>query len=215
MGKERKNYSRVIKIVMSLSILLKVTTGQANEQWETLLETSKRSTELETVHSVNQSINHFGHLPDRLVWSKIEFWATPYELISKGAGDCEDFAIAKYLALLELGIPPDHLQLLWSRVYNQKKQRIEPHVVTLYRPGDSSTYLVLDNINRKEIALEKRVDLLPQIRFNREVAWIRSNNDEWIQLASHPRLKIWKELLQRWDRQRLDSTKILALKTTL
>jgi len=215
MGKKREHTRRIIRIVMSLSILLEMATGYANDQWETLLETSRRSTELETVHSINQSINRFGHLPDRLVWSKTEFWATPYELISKGAGDCEDFAVAKYLALLELGVPSEHLELLWSRVYNQKKQRIEPHVVALYRPGDSSSYLVLDNINRKEISLEKRQDLLPQIRFNKRVAWIKNNNDEWIQLASHPRLKIWKDLLQRWGRQRAEPGEMLALKTNL
>ena len=31
------------------------------------------------------------------VWGQIDYWATPLELLDKGAGDCEDYAIAKYM----------------------------------------------------------------------------------------------------------------------
>jgi predicted transglutaminase-like cysteine proteinase len=41
-----------------------------------------------------------------------DFWSAPLATIEKGAGDCEDYAILKYLALREAGISPDDLSLL-------------------------------------------------------------------------------------------------------
>jgi predicted transglutaminase-like cysteine proteinase len=41
-----------------------------------------------------------------------DFWSAPLATLEKGAGDCEDYAILKYLALREAGISPDDLRLL-------------------------------------------------------------------------------------------------------
>jgi predicted transglutaminase-like cysteine proteinase len=35
-----------------------------------------------------------------------DFWSPPLATLEKGAGDCEDYAILKYLALRETGIIP-------------------------------------------------------------------------------------------------------------
>jgi len=40
-----------------------------------------------------------------------DYWASPLESLSSGAGDCEDYAIAKYVALEESGIASADLQL--------------------------------------------------------------------------------------------------------
>jgi predicted transglutaminase-like cysteine proteinase len=40
-----------------------------------------------------------------------DYWAAPLESLGSGAGDCEDYAIAKYVALEESGIAPADLQL--------------------------------------------------------------------------------------------------------
>ena len=47
-------------------------------------------------------------------WSQYgvdDFWSAPLATIEKGAGDCEDYAILKYLALREAGVSPDDLRL--------------------------------------------------------------------------------------------------------
>ena len=41
-----------------------------------------------------------------------DFWASPLQTLANGAGDCEDYAILKYVALRELGILPDDLRLV-------------------------------------------------------------------------------------------------------
>ena len=40
-----------------------------------------------------------------------DFWASPLQTLGSGAGDCEDYAIVKYVALRGLGILPDDLRL--------------------------------------------------------------------------------------------------------
>ena len=42
---------------------------------------------------------------DSEVWGQVDHWASPLELLDKGRGDCEDYAIAKYFSLLALGMP--------------------------------------------------------------------------------------------------------------
>ncbi len=42
-------------------------------------------------------------------------WRSPLETLSVGAGDCKDYAVAKYLALLEAGIPEPDVKLIIVR----------------------------------------------------------------------------------------------------
>src|SRR5262245_17013937 len=41
-----------------------------------------------------------------------DFWASPLQTLGSGAGDWEDYAIVKYVALRELGVLPDDLRLV-------------------------------------------------------------------------------------------------------
>jgi hypothetical protein len=56
-----------------------------------------------------------------------------------GAGDCEDYAIAKYAVLIQLGVPSDDLRLLV--VYD--RDSLENHAVTALR--FEQRWLILDN----------------------------------------------------------------------
>lgn len=45
-------------------------------------------------------------------WSVPDRWSTPLETLSRGRGDCEDYAIAKYQALLRAGLRPQDVRLV-------------------------------------------------------------------------------------------------------
>jgi predicted transglutaminase-like cysteine proteinase len=68
-----------------------------------------------------------------------ELWATPLMTFDSEAGDCEDYAIAKYAALQEIGIPADDLRLVVVR----DRQTNQLHVVTAVRR--EGRWLILDN----------------------------------------------------------------------
>jgi predicted transglutaminase-like cysteine proteinase len=65
-------------------------------------------------------------------------WETPVELFLQG-GDCEDFAIAKFLLLRALGVSSDDMRILMLAATNS----IGPHSVLLVRAGTET--FVLDN----------------------------------------------------------------------
>jgi hypothetical protein len=47
-----------------------------------------------------------------------DYWATPYETIAAGSGDCEDVAILKYFALRHLGVPHEAMRI--AQVTNER-----------------------------------------------------------------------------------------------
>ena len=68
-----------------------------------------------------------------------DYWASPLQTLGSGAGDCEDYAILKYVALRELGADPDDLRVV---IVRDDKRLIE-HAVLAVR--SERKWLVLDN----------------------------------------------------------------------
>jgi predicted transglutaminase-like cysteine proteinase len=76
---------------------------------------------------------------DRALYGDADYWASPLQTLASGAGDCEDFAILKYVALRELGVGADDLKLV---IVQDDKRRTE-HAILAVR--SERKWLVLDN----------------------------------------------------------------------
>jgi len=87
-------------------------------------------------------------------WGAEDYWATPKEFVARGSGDCEDFVIAKYFTLEELGVKPSDLMILIVKVNGSR----DYHAVLGYRDDHNQT-LVLDNISWKILPIQQRSDL--------------------------------------------------------
>jgi len=68
-----------------------------------------------------------------------DFWASPLETMRSGAGDCEDYAIAKYVALRQAGLAPADLRVI---IVYDAKHGTNHAVVAVHHDGE---WLVLDN----------------------------------------------------------------------
>ena len=90
------------------------------------------------LEAVNRYVNMAPYLPDLLNYGTRDHWATPVELFARG-GDCEDYAIAKFVALRALGFSNSRLRL----VVVQDLKRRRPHAVLAVNVNDRA--LVLDN----------------------------------------------------------------------
>ena len=89
---------------------------------------------------INRAINlSIRPMSDLAQYGVEDYWAAPLEALSSGAGDCEDYAIAKYVALEESGIAPADLQLEIVRDVKHKTT----HAVVAVRYKDE--WLILDN----------------------------------------------------------------------
>ena len=68
-----------------------------------------------------------------------DFWASPLQTLTSGAGDCEDYAIVKYAALRALGIAEADLRLI---IVRDGKHQTD-HAIVAVR--DEHDWLILDN----------------------------------------------------------------------
>ena len=131
--------------------------------WNILLEHGSSLDESAKLQEVNSFINRsvaFG--ADLDVWGEEDFWATPAQTLSRGQGDCEDFAIAKYFSLVRMGVASEKLRL----TYVKAMTRNQAHMVLAYYPSASAQPLILDNLDLRIRPASERRDLLPVYSFN-------------------------------------------------
>lgn len=79
--------------------------------WLHLIAGLRRETPMRQVQAVNTFFNRYRYESDQKLWGVKDYWETPMELIVRGAGDCEDYAIAKYFALRALDFKADALRI--------------------------------------------------------------------------------------------------------
>ena len=72
------------------------------------LSVSDRDTQ---VREINRLFNQRPYAEDSIQFNTVDKWQLPLDLLD-GAGDCEDFAIAKYFALLQLGVPDGEMRIV-------------------------------------------------------------------------------------------------------
>ena len=89
---------------------------------------------------INRAVN-LGIRPmsDWVQYGVEDYWAAPLETLSNGAGDCEDYAIVKYVALRESGIVPDDLRLVIVRDIKDQTN----HAILAVRYEEK--WMILDN----------------------------------------------------------------------
>src|SRR5712671_23974 len=106
--------------------------------------------------TINRAINLIlKPVSDLALYGAEDVWSPPLATLAIGAGDCEDYAIAKFVALQEAGVPPDDLRIVilrddlreedhavvaarldgnWLMLDNRHMAMVEDHDVRRYRP---------------------------------------------------------------------------------
>jgi len=82
-----------------------------NQRWEKLLVELEDKSGHEQLEAINTFFNRFAYVNDSNNWGVKDYWNTPYELMARG-GDCEDYAIAKYVSLKRLGMPESDMRIM-------------------------------------------------------------------------------------------------------
>ena len=121
---------------------------------------------------VNSFFNKILPINDATKYNYDDYWATRKEFIIEGEGDCEDYVIAKYFTLLEIGIDKKNLFFAVMQV----KGKTSYHMNLLYFKTPSSVPLVLDNLSFKVIPLTSRKDLEPNFAFNEYSSFLLNIN---------------------------------------
>lgn len=165
--------------------------------WDNVIETSKTKKTLHKLKIVNDFFNKITYKLDSQHWNKKDYWAAPFEFMGTGAGDCEDYAIAKYFSLRKLGIPDEKLRIMYVKYQGRSRGFEQAHMVLTYYHKPNSTPIVLDNINKKLQLATKRKDLKPVYSFNASGLWQAKNKGKSFKQVGENNLKSWKDLMSR------------------
>lgn len=150
-------------------------TAQMVAEWRALISQAGSLSDEEKLARVNAFFNQrIAFEDDLLVWKTNDYWATPLETMGKAAGDCEDFAIAKYITLRLLGVADDKLRLIYvrARIGGPHSQRLQAHMVLGYFPEPTAEPQILDNLIRDIRPASRRGDLFPVFSFNSDGLWV-------------------------------------------
>ncbi|BEU04634.1 sulfate adenylyltransferase [Agarivorans sp. OAG1] len=167
--------------------------------WRQTINDGHDLSEADQLRSINDFFNQMQFVDDIDVWGQEDYWATPVEFLGAAAGDCDDFSIAKYFSLIELGVSDEKMRLVYvkSLTYNQF------HMVVAYYETPSSIPIILDNINPNILPATQRGDLVPIYSFNGQHLWLMKEKGRGQLAGKSSRLKLWTDLQQRWRLNKL------------
>lgn len=127
-----------------------------------MMNESRDLDDMGKMEKVNDFFNQTPYASDKTTWGESDYWATRYEFIGKDRADCEDYVIAKYFTLKELGVPTSKLYMTYAKSIRYKTA----HLVLTYYETPKSIPLVLDNYNFKILPASVRDDLIPIYSFS-------------------------------------------------
>lgn len=163
------------------------------DAWAALLKSPPQDDIKDTLNRVNQFFNSRMRFRDDItVWGQQDYWATPIEFLRKGAGDCEDYALAKYFSLREMGVPARQLRI----IYVKALQLNQAHMVVAWYATPDATPLILDNLKTAVLPATQRNDLLPVYSFNEQGLWIPQAGKSK-RVGDSKRLSRWQDLLTK------------------
>jgi predicted transglutaminase-like cysteine proteinase len=158
-----------------------------------VLEQQKNQSVDSQLYEINRFFNKIDFVDDMQHWGKNDYWATPVEFLATNGGDCEDFTIAKYFSLIELGVASEKLRLMYVTATRPR----QAHMVLAYYETPKSVPLVLDNINRRILPATQRRDLIPIYSFNGDGLWRAKSKGQGRQLQAKNNNSLWQDLTER------------------
>jgi predicted transglutaminase-like cysteine proteinase len=138
------------------------------KQWDAVIARLRGLDLMSELHEINTEMNKRPYVPDAVNWSLPDYWATPFQFLQKG-GDCEDFAIAKYMALRELGVPAVSMRVV---VLNDLNLGIAHAVLAVYIDGNP---YILDNQISKVVPASSIHHYQPVYSINENGWWLHRN----------------------------------------
>jgi predicted transglutaminase-like cysteine proteinase len=134
------------------------------EEWEAFLDGIRGDDRWTQLRAVNHYMNTRRYITDPRNWGVKDYWATPGEFMEK-FGDCEDYAIAKFLSLKRLGWSGDDLRVAAVKDLNLK---IGHAVLIVYFEGKA---WLLDNQIKQVIDTKSVRHYRPVFSINETFWW--------------------------------------------
>ena len=120
--------------------------------------------QIDQLKTVNHFINQWRYRADNHNYKQSDYWASPAEFFSR-SGDCEDYAIAKYVTLRQMGFSANQLRLV---VVKDLNQNLAHAVLAAYVDGE---VFILDNVNGRVRPQAEVTEYAPYYSVNEQARW--------------------------------------------
>ena len=138
--------------------------GSVHKQWLDLVNRAKTMSDLEKAKAVTVFFNRWPYKTDQAVYRVADYWATPREFMAK-SGDCEDYAITKFYALMKLGVDPENMRIV---ALKDTIRNLAHAVLAVYTNNDA---YILDNLTDMTLTHTRYTHYLPQYSVNEVYRW--------------------------------------------
>lgn len=135
------------------------------EYWRKVIEDLAGADRMDQITTINREMNERLYIIDPINWGVPDYWATPFQFRRKN-GDCEDYAIAKFMALRALGFDNSELRIV---VLNDLNLGIAHAILVVYIDGKA---LVLDNQIKTVVPAESIRHYQPVYSINENGWWL-------------------------------------------
>lgn len=171
------------------------------DAWRQALHALADASEADKLKGVNAFFNReLRFASDQKHWGMDDYWATPYEALGSDGGDCEDYVIAKYYSLRQLGVDVSKLRITYVKAIRLN----EAHMVLTYFPTPDAVPLVLDNLINIIAPASERGDLSPVYSFNGDGMWLERMKGQGIRMGNPNKLDLWTDLRVRMNQLGMD-----------
>ncbi|WP_245575026.1 transglutaminase-like cysteine peptidase [Chitinilyticum litopenaei] len=174
------------------------------DELDRVISASRTLADADKLKRINEFLNRKLRFDDDdKLWGQADYWASLGETLAKGAGDCEDFVIAKFVSLREAGIAPEKLRLTYvkARIGGANSSVTQAHMVLAYYANPEAEPLILDNLLTDIKPASARPDLNPVFSFNSEGIFTGGAKRP---SAGVDRLSRWKDLLLKLQAEGID-----------
>lgn len=134
-------------------------------KWKAFLAKIKGKDRMTQLREVNTYMNRAPYIVDQVNYGVPDYWATPRQFFRRD-GDCEDYAIAKYLSLRALGLSPDAMRVV---VLQDENLKLAHAVLVVYLEGRA---YVLDNQIKTVVEASRIFHYRPIYSINERYWWV-------------------------------------------
>ncbi|MEZ5933108.1 MAG: transglutaminase-like cysteine peptidase [Alphaproteobacteria bacterium] len=138
--------------------------SKAIRAWQAMIRDQQGNSQIDQLKTVTRFVNQWRYRTDQYNYDQSDYWASPAEFFSR-SGDCEDYAITKYVTLRQMGFAADQLRIA---VVKDVIRDLAHAVLAVYT--DDGVF-ILDNVNSEVRPQAQVTEYAPYYSVNEQARW--------------------------------------------
>jgi predicted transglutaminase-like cysteine proteinase len=134
-------------------------------RWQRFIDGLRGAGAAAQLDAVNAEMNRHPYIEDPVNWGLPDYWETAFEFLRRD-GDCEDYAISKYLALRALGVDLGAMRIV---VLQDLNLDLGHAVLAVYLDG---RIMILDNQIKRVVGADSIRHYKPIYSINESGWWL-------------------------------------------